>query len=162
MPDKDTINLPILDDIIVPGDADKAVFETSSKVQSAYWQDDDRDTTDFSSANTHAVIDTPAAEDDQALAAALLIEDLLDTDADDQMDVSSSAEIHEEIRPDKPAQADSLAAHRSIHQAPVNLQNIEALTEEILGNIMPDLEQLLREKIQQVLQKRISSKIGAD
>jgi len=162
MPDKDTTNLPILDDIIVPGDADKAVHETSSKVQSALWQDNDSETIDFSSTNVHDMIDSPVAEGDQALAAARLLEDQLDKDANDRVDVSSSAGIHQEILPDKPTQTNNLAADLDIRQAPVNLQDIDALTEEILGSMMPDLEQLLRVTIRYELQKRLSGKTGSD
>jgi hypothetical protein len=42
------------------------------------------------------------------------------------------------------------------------VQDIEALTEEILGNVMPDLEQRIREIVRQTLQQRLPGEIDTD
>ncbi|MGB5458079.1 MAG: hypothetical protein WBO18_19195, partial [Gammaproteobacteria bacterium] len=70
MPDKNTTHLPILDDIIVPGDADKSVQRPSSKVQSSLWGDEDSDTpeassTEVSLAGDPAGLNTSTADTDQ-------------------------------------------------------------------------------------------------
>jgi hypothetical protein len=102
----DNTNLPILDDIIKPGDADKAVNRPSSKVHSSLLSDDE--TNGASTAGGYA-------------------ETSLDTEYDDQPD---SVELDTD-----------------------NQINIDAISEEILGKLMHEIEQLLRDKIQQTLRQ---------
>ena len=92
MPDiKDS--LPILDDIIIPGDANKAAKDPASNAQDSLW-DENNETT------RHA---------------------------------SSVRSTGSEQQPD-----------------------IEALTEQLVSEILPELEQLLRDKIRQRLQARLT------
>lgn len=162
MPNDDFSNLPILDDIIVPGDADKAVYETSSNDHSLPWEYDDSDTTDFSSTGVHAVIATDPAEDDQALTLDPTAELQLDHDATDQIAALSATETNDDTLHHKPVQTESPAEKLNTQLTPINLLDIDTLTEEILDSVKPSLEQLLREKIEQILQNRLSRETRSD
>lgn len=116
MPD-DYTNLPILDDIIKPGDAVKAVRQPSSKVQ----------------VHTSSI---PDDETDDASMARMDAETGLATDNND--------------RPD------------SIELDTGNQTDIDALTEEILANLMHEVEQLLRNKIRQTLRQHFPGETGPD
>jgi len=123
MTDDNTNNLPILDDIIKPGESDKAVVQPSSKVQSSLRPADE--TTAPSTASVLADIDSQAAIDPRA-------------------------------------DIDGLT--RGARSAPdaVDPADLEALTEKILGDMMPGLELLLRAKIRQALKNHISGETGSD
>ncbi len=112
MPDDNTTNLPILDDIIKPGntetDSDPAVAE-------------------------HAVIPE------------------LSTDTNEELQID-----------DEQAQKEVPVVAAEAHQPSIDLPDIDTLTEEILGSIMFELEQVLREKIQQTLRKQLSGKTESD
>jgi len=153
MPDKDLTNLPILDDIIMPGDADKAVHNSSSKVQSSLLGNGDSETEDESLTYIQAGTVTEAPEDIQ-VALEHPVEDLRNIDAVDAGDVSPSAVANVKIPSDAPVE--------TLDEQPATTtpgQDIEALTEQILGNVMPDLEQRIREIIRQTLQQHLPGEI---
>jgi hypothetical protein len=167
MPDKDTTHLPILDDIIVPGDADKSTQRPSSKVQSSLWEDEDSDTLEaslfeVSSADDPAGLNTATPDADQAGTTELQIEDQHDRGAIHQSNASLTTEIFETISQTNSNQADSPAPDLSVRPAPASSLDIDALTEEILDSLMPALEQLLSEKIRQTLRQRLSIESGSD
>ena len=162
MPDKDLTNLPILDDIILPGDAGKAVPDISSRVQSSLWNNDDSDKTGAFQTDDQAGMGTEAPEDTQ-LAHEQPVEDQLNIQAVDMADVAQPAAAPVEIPSDTLTFSD-LPAETSIGQTAVatNVQDIEALTEEIMGNLMPDLEQRIREIVRQTLQQHLPGRIDTD
>ena len=123
MPDDNTTNLPILDDIIKPGNTDKAEHRPPSKAQSSIRRDDE--TSEPSSTSVYAETDSDTAVDEP---------------------------VHENVRGEA-GQA---------QQSPMDLPDIDTLTEEILGSMMPEMEQLLREKIQQALVKKFSGETEPD
>ena len=159
MPEKDTTNLPILDDIIVAGDADKAVHQPSSKVQSSLWSDDDA--IDPSSLNIQVETDSPANIDNQPDISALFIEDQPENDSHDQADISAPAQ------PDQPPSADAVedeplpADNEDDQQCSIDTYDIDALTVAIRDSVMPELERLLTERIQQALKQHLSGQAGS-
>lgn len=128
MPDDNT-NLPILDDIIKPGNTDKAVHQPSRKVHSSLWSDDE--TSASSSISS-------------------------DADATDQMEVPSVTETDDEPAMAEQAQGLVRAEADEARASATDLSDLDALTEEILGNMMPEIEQLLRDKIRQTLSRHFS------
>jgi len=128
MPDDNT-NLPILDDIIKPGNTDKAVHQPSRKVHSSLWSDDE--TSASSSISS-------------------------DADATDQMEVPSVAETDDEPAMAEQVQGLVRAEADEARASATDLSDLDALTEEILGNMMPEIEQLLRDKIRQTLSRHFS------
>jgi hypothetical protein len=132
MPDNHT-NLPILDDIIKPGNSDKAVHQPASKVQSSLWSDEERN--DASTDGADAKTSAPPAADNQPDSTGPLTDEHSAVDAIDQ----------NETRP--PA---------------IDLPDIDALTEEILDNLILQIEPLLRDRIQQTLSRHLSGETGSD
>lgn len=128
MPDDNT-NLPILDDIIKPGNTDKAVHQPSRKVHSSLWSDDE--TSASSSISS-------------------------DADATDQMEVPSVTETDDEPAMAEQVQGLVRAEADEARASATDLSDLDALTEEILGNTMPEIEQLLRDKIRQTLSRHFS------
>ncbi len=161
MPEKNTTNLPILDDIIKPGNSDKAVHQPSSKVQSSMRSDDE--TSQPSSTGIYAETRSHTAIDEPAGIPELFTEDQPDKDAIVQMESSLPTDTNEEFPiDDEPIQQDAPAGAGQAQQSPIDLPDIDTLTEEILGSMMLEMEQLLREKIQQTLKKHLSAETGSD
>ena len=123
MPDDNTTNLPILDDIIKPGATDKAEHRPPSKAQSSIWRDDE--TREPSSTSVYA-----------------------ETDSDTAVDEPVHENVHGEAG--------------EAQQSPMDLPDVDTLTEEILGSMMPEMEQVLREKIRQALVKKFSAETEPD
>ena len=139
MPDNHT-NLPILDDIIKPGDTDKAVHQPASKVQSSVWSDEEQK--DASTAVTDAKTKTGPAADGRADSVELFTDDQSASDAIDYNEVLENAD-----EPRAPA---------------IELPDLDVLTEEILGNMMIEIEQLLRDRIRQTLSRHFSDETWPD
>lgn len=121
MPDNHT-NLPILDDIIKPGDTDKAVHQPASKVQSSIWSDEKR--------NDASIADNDAETSTLAM--------------------------------DEPVPDEALENAEETRTAAIELPDLDALTEEILFNMVPEIEQMLRVKIRQTLSRHFSGETGSD
>ncbi len=117
-------SLPILDDIIVPGEADKAVKDPVSKAQNSLWD------------NTESARHASVSRDDSVKEAMNL----------------SDASIQAEG-------GDEFLNQRLSKYAPQSgqLPDIEALTEKLIDDILPELEQLLRDKIRQRLQAHFTN-----
>jgi hypothetical protein len=106
-------------------------------------------------------MDSATPEDIQVVK--LPAEDQLNIDAVDEVDASPSASISAKIPSDIPASSNAPAETMNEHPAAITtVQDIEALTEEILGNVMPDLEQRIREIVRQTLQQRLPGEIDTD
>ena len=107
MPDDNITNLPILDDIITPGDADKAVQRPSRKVQSSLWDDD---ATEPAPAETAEKDETLADPDDQAdTTTGAVAEEPLSLDADDLADTATSPDADDAASLVQPLNIDSPA-----------------------------------------------------
>jgi hypothetical protein len=121
MPDNNT-NLPILDDIIKPGNSDKAVHQPASKVQSSLWSDEE---------GNDASITGNDAE-------------------------TSTLAMDEPVQDEAPEDAEE-------NRAPaIELPDLDVLTEEILFNMVPEIEQLLRVRIRQTLSRHLFGETGSD
>ncbi len=118
MPD-DNDTLPILDDIIVPGDVDKAVKDPVSKAQDSLW-----DNTDSS---RHASV----SRNDSVKEAMNLADASIQAEGGDEF-------LNQRLSKYEPQSG--------------QLPDIEALTEKLIDDILPELEQLLRDKIRERLQ----------
>ena len=127
MPDDNTSNLPILDDIIKPGSTDKAVHQPSGKIQNSSWSDDASD--DSSATNIHAESDSHIADDDPA--DALPIEETLHEENTEEAAVTQKSRI--------------------------DRADFDAITEEILDNTLLGLEQVLRDNIRQTLKRHFKT-----
>jgi len=159
MPDDNTTNLPILDDIITPGDADKAVQRPSRKVQSSLWDDD---------------VTGPAAEkpkeeegiladiDDHADTTGIVAAEQLSLDADDLADTASLSDADAAASLAQPLNVDSPVDYIDSQQPPYTSDDIAALTDEIIASMTPEIERLLREKIRQILANRLSANDDSD
>lgn len=162
MPEKDTSNLPILDDIIVPGDADKAAPTPSNKVQSLLLAEHDSAKKAASASATPIASEPETCDKDNADSTAFPI---AETDAEDaivQANVPLTTEtVSERLQtPDHPV--DSATLNADIEPTSVNAPNIDALTEEILSSLMPAVEQLLSEKIRQTLEQHLAANTDVD
>ena len=157
MPEKDTSNLPILDDIVVPGDADKAVPTPSSKVQSSLLAEDDSAETAVSPSATPIASELVTYDNDNADNTAFPIAEHDDEDAVVQAIVPLAAETVEELSRAPEHLVDRPTLAEDIEPASVNAPNIDALTEEILSSLMPAVEQLLSEKIRQTLKQHLAN-----
>ena len=155
MPDDNTSNLPILDDIIEPGDTDKAVHQPSSKVQDSLWSDAASD--DSSSTYIHAEPDSHIIRDDPADSFELFSDEpgVDDIRPDEASPAAATADEHpveetwHEVSPKQAAEA---------QQSRIDRVDFDAITEEILDNTLLGLEQVLRENIRQTLKKRFTTK----
>jgi hypothetical protein len=160
MADDNTSNLPILDDIIVPGDADKAIPRPSHKAQSSLW--DDAEATEDAAVEANAVEDSLAdviTEEDsasetgpQAETPAAPAQEEQSPAPDEQTDTIEPAPAmtaEEDPAPGQPPVADPAGAS-------LDRQDIESLTDEIMACMTPEIERILREKIRQVLETRFS------
>jgi len=150
MPDNNT-NLPILDDIIKPGNADKAVHQPSSKVQSSLLSNDE--TNDSSTSRIYARTNPHTASDDRPDTIELYTDNQSDIDVTDRMQVSPAPSTDNERPVDEPIQQGGLAGTEQARPPAIDFPDFDALTEEILANVMLEMEQVLRDKIQQTLRK---------
>jgi hypothetical protein len=139
MPDNHT-NLPILDDIIKPGDTDKAAHQPARKAQSSSWSDKDRN--DTSTAGTDAEANAGPAADAPPDTTVLI------TNGQSAIDATDRTEVHENVN--------------ETGTTATNSPDIDALTEKILGNMMIEVEQQLRDKIRQTLSRHFSGKTRSD
>ncbi len=139
MPDNHT-NLPILDDIIKPGDTDKAVRQPSSKVQSSIWSDEQRNEASAAGNDTETSAN-PAADDNTDTNEPFTD----DQSASDAIDANEILENADEIR-----------------TAVIDLPDIDVLTEEILDNLILQIEPLLRDRIRQTLSRHLAGEAGSD
>jgi len=159
MPNNNT-NLPILDDIIKPGHADKAVHQPSSKVQSSLLSDDVAN--DSSTSRNNAKTGTHAASNNRPDAVALTIDDQSDIEVIDRTPVSP-ATASDNVRPvDAPIQQGVPASAEQARPPAIGSPDFDALTEEILASMMPEMEQVLRDKIQQTLKTYFPGKTRPD
>ncbi len=159
MPDKNT-NLPILDDIIKPGNADKAVHQPASKVQSSLQSDGDsnKPSTTSSDAETSAL----PATDDLPDSIEMLEDNQSAIDAIDQTQIPLVTETEVEPAMDEAVLDEFNTGASETRASATNSPDLDALTEEVLGNMMLDIEQLLREKIRQTLDRHFSGKTRSD
>lgn len=134
MPDNNT-NLPILDDIIKPGNTDKAVHQPSRKVHSSLWSDDE--------SNVSPSISS-------------------DADATDQIEVPSVTETDDELEMAEQVHGLVSAEADEDRATAIDLSDLDALTEEILADMMPEIEQLLRDKIRRTLSRHFSGETRPD
>ncbi len=162
MPDKDTSNLPILDDILVPGDADKAAPKPSSVVQSASLAEADSTKTAVSQSATPIADELQADDSNNADNAAYPITDSNDEDAVDQAPVPLTTEAVEVLSPTSDLRVDRPTMAADIEPTSVNTLNIDALTNEILGSVMPAVEQILSERIRRTLKQHLAAKSDID
>ena len=162
MSDKDLTNLPILDDIILPGEADKAVHNASSKVQSSLWDGGDGDTPDAPLTDAQAEMDTEIPEVFQP-STEHPVTDQPDTDILDTVDAPPSAEVQKLPLADAAALSDAPAGTLNEQASTATHElDLEALTDEILDNLMLDMEQRIREIIRQTLRRHLPGKIDTD
>ena len=160
IPDDNTSNLPILDDVIKPGNTGKAAHQPSSKLQNSFSSDGESD--DSSTTNIYAESDSHIADDDPA--------DTVELFSDDQSGIDS-------ISPDEvalvTATADELPIEATLHevnpeeaaetqQSRIDRVDFDAITEEILDNTMLGLEQVLRKNIRQTLKKHLTAATESD
>jgi hypothetical protein len=157
MSENDTSNLPILDDIIVPGDADKAVPTPSSKVQSLLLAEDDRAAPAVSLSTTATDLEVEQSNQANVNNTASPI-----AQADDHDAIATAyAPLDTEIL-EKPARATdnrvrSSSFNTDIEAASAEAPNIDALTKDILTSLMPAVEHLLSEKIRQTLKQHLAN-----
>lgn len=152
MPDDNITNLPILDDIITPGDADKAVQRPSRKVQSSLWDDD---ATVPAPAETTEKEEILADMDEHADTAGAVAEEPLALDADDLADTAASPDADDAASLVQPLNVDSPAETIDNPQTLFTSDDIDSLTDEIIAAMTPEIERLLREKISQILAQRL-------
>jgi len=159
MPDDNTSNLPILDDIIKPGNTDKAVHQPSSKVQNSLLSDDASD--DSSTTHIHAESDSHIADNDPADTIELFSdESSIDDISLDEVSLATASA-------DEPPIEETL--HEANHEKAAETQksridraDLDAITEEILDNTMLGLEQVLRDNIRQTLKRHFTTATESD
>ena len=153
-------NLPILDDIIKPGNADKAVHQPASKVQSSLLPDGETN----GPSTTRADAETSAlpATDDRPDTIELFTDNQSAIDAIDRTQVPLVTETDDELAIDESVLDEVYAESDETRASAIDLPDLDALTEEILGNMMLDIEQLLRDKIRQTLSRHFSGETGPD
>jgi hypothetical protein len=162
MPDKDLTNLPILDDIILPGDTNKAVHDNSSRVQNSHWNNNDTEKMEALQTDDSAGMDTETPEDIQ-LALEQPAEDQFNIEDIDIQETSPTAAAPVQIPSDTPTFTDATEETPNRQtSAATNVQDIEALTQEVMGNVMPELERHIRKIIRQTLQQHLPGKIDTD
>ena len=159
MPDNHT-NLPILDDIIKPGDTDKAVHQPSSKVQSSLRSGGKTNTP--STARFDAETSAPPATGDQPDTIEPLADNQSAIDAIDQIQVPLVTETDGELTVAEPVPDEIHAEMDEPRASATNAPDLDELTEEILFNMVPEIEQLLRDRIRQTLSRHFSGDTGSD
>jgi hypothetical protein len=159
MHDNDNSNLPILDDIITPGDADKAVQRPPRKMQGTLWDSEPADP-----ATAESLTEEELATDMEQHA------DHAETFAEEQPAINTAepAETNLSIDPDNVTPADQTASAEPSADSVDALQtafssdDIASLTEEIMACMTPEIERILREKIRQILENRLSAGTDSD
>ena len=159
MHDNDNSNLPILDDIITPGDADKAVQRPPRKMQGTLWDSEPADP-----ATAESLTEEELATDMEQRA------DHTETFAEEQPAINTAepAETNLSIDPDNVTPADQTASAEPSADSVDALQtafssdDIASLTEEIMACMTPEIERILREKIRQILENRLSAGTDSD
>jgi len=159
MPDNNT-NLPILDDIIKPGKADKVVRQASSKVQKSLLSDGE--TNDSSIPRLYAKTNPHTASDDRPDTIELYTDNQTDIDATDRIQVSPATATNHERPVDEPVQRGVPASPEQARPPAIASPDFDALTEEILANIMLEMEQVLRDKIRHALRKHFPGETRPD
>jgi hypothetical protein len=152
MPDKHT-NLPILDDVIKPGDSDKAVHQPSSKVQSSLLPDDETKASSSIRSDTEA--DAHSESDHQTDPQSAI----------DELDLAgtpSGTEMDDELTMAEQTQVPALAEAGEARLSAIDSADLDAITEEILGHMMIEVEQQLRDKVRQTLSRHFRSETGSD
>lgn len=140
MPDDNTTSPPVLDDIIKPGDVDKAANQPANAIQPSFLSEDDA--IDASAASITGT--SPVIADDDRLEGSPATA----TDSGQPMD--------EHVRNEVSSDAQITRA------ASIEMPDIDTLTEEILDNLILQIEPLLRHRIQQTLSKHLSVDTGSD
>ena len=153
MPDDKVNNLPILDDIIRPGDAGKVVKQPSSKVASTFQPQPDAGTVEV---NTNS--DTSAHAAQQPEAVKPVRGDRPDDDVLHQLDITLATAFDEDID-QQPAANIALQYDAEASMEPLD---IDAVTAEILAAAMPEIEQLLRQRIRQTLARHLPGNDESD
>jgi len=159
MHDNDNSNLPILDDIITPGDADKAIQRPPRKMQGTLWDSEPADP-----ATAESLTEEELATDIEQHA------DHAETFAEEQPAINTAepAETNLSIDPnnvtpaDQTASAEPSADSVDALQTAVTSDDIASLTEEIMACMTPEIERILREKIRQILENRLSAGTDSD
>jgi hypothetical protein len=153
MPDNHT-NLPILDDIIKPGDTDKAVHRPSSKVQSSLRSGGETNTP--STARSNAETSAPPATGGRPDTIELLADNQSAIDAIDKTQVPQVTETGGKPAITEPVPDEIHAEMDETRASATKIPDLDALTEEILFNMVPEIEQLLRDRIRQTLSRHFS------
>lgn len=159
MPDNNT-NLPILDDIIKPGDTEKAMHQPSSNTQSSSWSDDETD--DSSTTAIYAKTNLHTASDDRSDKVELYTDNQSDIEVIDRIEVSPATETDDGPPMDEVLHDEIFADVETNRASTIDLPDIDALTEEILDNLILQIEPLLRDRIQQTLSKHFPGKTRTD
>jgi hypothetical protein len=154
MSDDNTTNLPILDDIITPGDADKAVVRPSRKQQSSLW--DDESTDPAAADNNREALLSEIDSQDHIIPS--LAEDQLSVEANDSAETPGSTETDDTPALEQNVISDTPAGVVATSAAADHIQDIESLTDEIMAAVTPEIERIVRDKIQQALAKRLPAK----
>lgn len=157
MPENNT-NLPILDDIIKPGNADKAVHQPSSKVQSSLMSDDAINAPP--STRIDAKTTPISASDDQPDTVELYTNDQSAAGVTVRKQATPATDVQRTVG--VPKQQGVLADAEQAQPPAIDLPDFAAVTEEILADLMIEMEQLLRDKIQQSLRKRFPDETWPD
>ena len=82
-------------------------------------------------------------------------------DAVDQMENPPDTETDDELAIAEPEPDEIHAEMDETRASATDLPDLDALTEEILFNMVPEIEQLLRDRIRQTLSRHFSGKTGA-
>jgi hypothetical protein len=159
MPDNHT-NLPILDDIIKPGKTDRAVHQPSSRVQRSLRSDDE--TNNASATVTDAKTSAAPAGNDRPDTVELYTEHQPAIDAIDQTEAPPATATDDGVLTDEPPQHQALEGAEQARASVIDAPDLDALTEEILANTMPEIEQLLRDRIRQTLSRHFFAEAGSD
>ncbi|MGD8934053.1 MAG: hypothetical protein PVF35_04695 [Gammaproteobacteria bacterium] len=152
MHDNDNSNLPILDDIIIPGDTDKAVQRPPRRVQRTLWDNEPAEpatTEPHSEENSFTDIEQPA-DSAEALAA-----EPPPNDTGDPADTHAWPEADSTPPVEQPPPAGSSTDSVDPAQTPITSDDIASLTDEIMACMTPEIERILREKIHQILKNRL-------
>ncbi len=152
MHDNDNSNLPILDDIITPGDADKAVQRPPRRVQGTLWDNEPAESVTKEPDTEESLftdIEQPA-DNAEALAA-----EQSPVDTADPAETHAWPETESTPAVEQPPPAGSSANSIDAAQAAFTSDDIASLTDEIMACMTPEIERILREKIHQILKNRL-------
>ncbi|MGD2159724.1 MAG: hypothetical protein PVG94_00975 [Gammaproteobacteria bacterium] len=159
MQDNNSSNLPILDDIITPGDADKAVHRPSRKVQGTLWENEPADPVTeepHSEENLYTDIEQPVDNSEA------FVTDEPPVEAIDLAETHARAEADNMPPVEQPPPADSSTDSVNAAQTPFTGDDIASLTDEIMACMTPEIERILRVKIRQILVNRLPVSTDSD